>query len=598
MLLAASPAAALDRTWLPFDVYETRQAQARSEQRLALVIGNAGYEGENRLINPYNDARAMAVALDSLGFAVDIRRDLRTKAEFEAAIERLASRLQASPGGVVFLYYSGHGLHFGEENWLIPTGARLRSGADLKYQAVTVDFVIRALHDAGARMVVLALDACRTNNFAIGVRGAPGMKKRPVDAGPVINRLAGAPSWAPRGIVVAYAASDGQRADDGPPGKQSPWNQALTRVLRKPGLELEDILKRARDQVAQQTHGQQTPTESSSLVGELVFKSLPTDVRDIWAAVLTRSRAERRAAVIEFIEDYASTGAPELAEAAQWLARDATETPRTGGEAWVSPSGVRMRWVPAPSADDGAPAATDTVEGGLWFMETEVNQELFASLAPSAGVPMQEGTACQERAGGGGVGANLPAVCLSWCDAVALANALSARDGLRPAYVGSPESDHARCDPFSVVLVPDSDGYRLPTSDEWAWAAAIDRHGDAGAGEGPRCELGNGPDRSAADRGLVRTAWDCSDGFPGPAPVDALAANGWGLHQVVGNAWEWLQDGPSDGLDGVPDQRLWRLAAGGSWASRPGDVGVDARTHFPPGHRSEVLGLRLCRSAD
>jgi len=86
-------------------------------------------------------------------------------------------------------------------------------------------------------------------------------------------------------------------------------------------------------------------------------------------------------------------------------------------------------------------------------------------------------------------------------------------------------------------------GYRLPSAAEWEYVARSGTQTDYPWGDDPNggCGMANYYDQSAA--GL--RPWDpvnCTDGHPQVAPVGSLAANGFGVHDIIGNVWEWVED--------------------------------------------------------
>ena len=125
--------------------------------------------------------------------------------------------------------------------------------------------------------------------------------------------------------------------------------------------------------------------------------------------------------------------------------------------------------------------------------------------------------------------------------------------------------------------------YRLPSEAEWEYAA---RAGTTTAywwgrdvGQSEVCTYANGADLMLMGNNKFSegTTFDCRDGHTGPAPVGSFPANPYGLHDVAGNLWEWVEDCWADSYRGAPtDGRAWvssdcsrRVLRGGSWRYYP-----------------------------
>ena len=95
------------------------QAGSDNPRRVALVIGNNAY-GSGPLLNPVNDARAMATALLSAGFTVILKTDT-TQADLTAAVREFGNRLKEGGAGTAGLFYfAGHGMQIRGRNFLVP----------------------------------------------------------------------------------------------------------------------------------------------------------------------------------------------------------------------------------------------------------------------------------------------------------------------------------------------------------------------------------------------------------------------------------------------------------------------------------------------
>lgn len=236
-------------------------AQAATDRRVALVVGNSAYTAVPALPNPLRDAKAVSAALKRLGFEVVEGYDLTMDA-MTATVRDFAQKLDGAKAGLV--YYAGHGIAVGDENYLIPVDATLKSEADLDFKAVNVQLVLRQMQ-RDERVNIVILDACRDNPFAAQLAG----RSRSVARG-----LTAIETQSASGILIAFATDPRAVALDGESGGNSPFTAALLRHIETPDVSITTVMDRVRADVWEATNKKQKPWTNSSIIGE--FKMNPT----------------------------------------------------------------------------------------------------------------------------------------------------------------------------------------------------------------------------------------------------------------------------------------------------------------------------------
>jgi len=138
--------------------------------------------------------------------------------------------------------------------------------------------------------------------------------------------------------------------------------------------------------------------------------------------------------------------------------------------------------------------------------------------------------------------------------------------------------------------------YRLPSEAEWEYGAR--------AGTTTNYSWGNEIGINRANCNVCGSQWDAQK----TAPVGSFEPNGWGLYDMHGNVWEWVQDCWNDNYEGAPtDGSAWMsgncsegVLRGGSWGSRPSSLRSASRARlrqwYSPQDRLSVHGFRVARS--
>ncbi len=252
----------------------------------------------------------------------------------------------------------------------------------------------------------------------------------------------------------------------------------------------------------------------------------------------------------------------------------------------------RLRWVPpgrfamgSPADepgrwDDEGPRHPVTIAAGFWLFDTPCTQALWQAVMGK--------------------------------------NPSQFKDPRRPVEQVSWEDVTRR---FLPALAEHCPGFVLPTEAQWEYACRagtdtalysgpIEILGDAnapaldpiawyGGNSGQGFELDNGRDRSE----WLKEIQD-PQGKAGTHPVRGKAPNAWGLYDMLGNVWEWVQDPWHDDYRGAPaDGSAWEDAAtgagrvirGGAWDSKARRCRCASRDRYSPVNRNDFLGFRCAR---
>lgn len=251
-------------------------AQDKPLRGVALVIGQSDYTRMPALKNPANDAAAMEDLLRRLGFEVTAALD-NDRAALTASVA--AFEASAAEADVALVYYSGHGIEAGGQNYLVPTDADLSTPVAAGQTLVPVGPILDELAKT-VPVTILLLDACRSDAFPAGTMIQPPGTDSPVEAqeaglgelrGPAVIARPGVPAES-LGMVIGFAAAPGQPALDGAPGEpNSPYAAALLKHLGAGGYDFGDVMTMVTEEVYLKTKAKQFPWVNSSLRRILSF---------------------------------------------------------------------------------------------------------------------------------------------------------------------------------------------------------------------------------------------------------------------------------------------------------------------------------------
>jgi formylglycine-generating enzyme required for sulfatase activity len=623
-------------------------SQAHAEKRVALVIGNAAYKNAATLLNPRNDAQDVSAALRRIGFETIVGLDL-DKAGME---DRSISFARAArDADVALVYYNGHAMQFGGFNYLMPVDAALHDEADLR-RLTRVDEIVAALKQA-KNLRILVLDACRDNPLADELsRSMEASRGLTVDRG--LARII-----PPSGMIISYATQAGRTAADGR-GRNSPYTMAFLKNIEATE-EIGVVFRNITSDVYAATDSKQLPELSLSLIGNFYLKGRPEpttgatptgEAERAWTAAqnttsqavleeyikhygdsfygaLARARLDELkkgqvAVVAPVAEPQPSTRpvqntqvavvAPPVAPAAPTFSHRPCGAPLTvltvslltrspqplsaAEECALKPKDMfnecekcpEMIVVPAGSFTMGSPNSepgrnpiegpqhTVTIAKPFAVGKFTVTVDQFAAFVRETGYDAAskcntgEGGTTNERSdrsfsnpGFPQTGSH-PAVCVNWDDANAYVAWLSKNTG-KP--------------------------YRLLAEAEWEYAARAGTTTKYFWGD----DIGNGNANCVG----CGSQWDKKQ----TAPVGSFKPNAFGLYDMHGNVWQWLEDCFHGNYEGAPtDGSAWissadcgfRLSSGGAWNIHAWYLRASARYRFPSAFRLSWLGLRVART--
>ena len=223
-------------------------------KKVALLFGIDDYP-QNSLKNAANDASALSEKLTELGFESSCHLNV-TRQEMNNQIIVFKEALLSADVGLFF--FAGHGVQCKGENFLTSIDTSFADESSCKYTATPLNFVIEVFEESKINTKIIVLDACRDNPFTNAWRGG--------------QTVGLAPVYAPKGTLIAYSTSPGQKAADGI-ANQGVYTGALLTHIATKRLTIENMFKRVRHTVSSQTHNQQITWEHTSLMGDFFFNS-------------------------------------------------------------------------------------------------------------------------------------------------------------------------------------------------------------------------------------------------------------------------------------------------------------------------------------
>lgn len=549
----------LTTTFLTFSQKGFTPKTTVNERRIALVIGNEAYQYISKLKNPVNDANAMKKALDTLGFngvkdgAVVtnvvslINLDYRG---FMNAFNQFKNSLQAND--VVFVYFSGHGVGYEGQSYLLPIDADISCLEQIETHGIGLQRILNDLNAKRVKNIFVMLDACRN---------LPSLQACNASTKGIMVKGLIHPTNNPSGSTVVYATKEGRTADDNSNAKNGLFTECLLRYLTRPSWSIRTILDRTALDVKQASRNNQEPARyEEGMYGDFFF-------------------------LIDPVKDSIPPGYPPNIQ----LPYEPIMVSITGGvfRMGSNEGGSDERPIHLVEVSDFTMSQSEI---SVQDFKVFVDEKKYITEAEKVGKSMVwNGIKWIEKEGA------------DWhCDA--LGNRRKQEEYNHPVLHVSWNDTNAYC---NWLREKTGKTYRLPTEAEWEYAAGngLTHTRFSWGDEGPSAQVGNVADEQTRTK---YRDWEIvanyNDGYVYTSPVGTYQENRLGLKDMTGNVWEWCNDwydakfytssvelNPQGTLSGKE-----RVLRGGSWYNALENSRVAKRHHQKPSYQSGSIGFRVC----
>jgi formylglycine-generating enzyme required for sulfatase activity len=613
----------------------TAIATAQEQPRLALLIGNQAYNSKvGPLKNPGKDVDLVAASLQRLGFKVTVLKDANYR-DMDIALKRyVADVRRAGRGALSFFYYSGHGVANPDTqiNYLIPVDISDADDDKVWFESLQQNAVIDLFSkQAPYATHYLVFDACRNE---LNLAGA-NTKALGADKGFI-------PLNDTSGLLIAYATAPRQSASDvGDEG--GPYAKALASELLKPGVEAVSMFRNVQILI-KETIGQD-PWLSFPSLPPIYFagrsdtsksaQPLPStpgssEAERAWPLVKdTRNVAMLEAFINRFGDTfYGDLAKVRLTELTQRVQPQQQPGDRTTAAARAQEEAERQRLAMHQQQDDakrrldteGAKAnapAGDAARPARTFRDCTNCPEMvvvpageFVMGSPESELgrkssegPLHKVTIKQAFAVG-----KFAVTFAEWADCVAGGGCKGNPDPIDEGWGrGKRPVIHVSWDMAMEYVTwlarKTGKAYRLLTEAEWEYAARA-----APKASTPGTPFSTGATIST-DQANYNGNYVYGNGKKGAylgktVEVGSFPANAFGLNDMHGNVWEWVQDCYKDNYGGAPIDGSavtapiceFRVLRGGAWRVEPRFLRSAYRHLARSEDSADSYGFRIARA--
>ncbi|CAF3158382.1 unnamed protein product [Rotaria sp. Silwood2] len=240
---------------------KTDSTAFKPRRKLALVIGIGKYEHCEELENTENDANDMSSALQSIGFIVTKKLDLK-RAEMKHVVIDFEESIE--PDDMILFYFAGHGVQWEDQNYLIPKDTPTLNGADLNKSAINAQDILNTLSDRKPYVTIFLLDCCRKYHLR-----NPEVDARDPDASGA--KSVGLKAMYKAGSLIAFACAPGTIAIEGKGQRNGLFTKHLLKHIKTENEDIQMILRDVTDGVIEESKSKQIPFLSVSLSKKNIY---------------------------------------------------------------------------------------------------------------------------------------------------------------------------------------------------------------------------------------------------------------------------------------------------------------------------------------
>ena len=267
---------------VPWGMFGGKNRDLFTERRIALVIGNANYKYHTLLQNPQLDAEMVANELRELGFDVMTVYD-GDKEDMNKSLHAFVGKAKDGRYDMAVVYYSGHGMQYGGQNWLLPVDANIFTAADALQSGVSSNLLLQSLKESKCKNIIVILDACRSMRLST----SPTVVRTgeiPVDLPQGMAAMD-----PPKGVCIAFATRSGEIAQDDVQDNSlqgGPYANALVEALKTPNLTIDELFNQVKEQVMKVTNRTQMPIHTNALLNTRFYINISLNLTSLRPATI------------------------------------------------------------------------------------------------------------------------------------------------------------------------------------------------------------------------------------------------------------------------------------------------------------------------